>query len=82
MDAAAAELDEEQHIQRRSQTVSTVRKSQAMIAEACARRNCGQLRCARLKFPQRPAPLRERHSLCRTSAPMTKHCSAMEVDSD
>jgi hypothetical protein len=32
---------------RRSQTVSTVRKSQAMTAEACARRNCGQLSSAR-----------------------------------
>jgi hypothetical protein len=32
---------------RRSQTRSTVRKSQAMIADACARRNCDQLGSAR-----------------------------------
>jgi hypothetical protein len=32
---------------RRSQTVSTVRTSQAMIADACARRNCDQLSSAR-----------------------------------
>jgi hypothetical protein len=32
---------------RRSQTVSTVRKSQAMIADACARRKSDQLNSAR-----------------------------------
>lgn len=35
----AAELDEEQHIQRLERIVSTVKKSHATIASACARRN-------------------------------------------
>jgi hypothetical protein len=45
VNAAAAKLDEE--YSRRSQTVSTVRKSQATIADPCARRNCDQLSSAR-----------------------------------
>ena len=39
----AAKLNEEQHVQPASQTVSTVKKSHAMIPAACWRRNDRQV---------------------------------------
>jgi hypothetical protein len=42
VDSASVQLDEEQHRHRRSQIVSTVKKSQAMIPAACWHRNARQ----------------------------------------
>src|SRR5262249_56920357 len=49
-DTPAAELEEEEHIQAPSQSVSTVKKSQAMIESACA---CEKAR--QLSWPRPPA---------------------------
>jgi hypothetical protein len=43
VDASGVQFDEEQHVQPRSYTVSTVKKSQATISAACWRRNARQV---------------------------------------
>jgi hypothetical protein len=63
VDAPARELDENSTYSRRNQTVSTVRKSQAIIADACARRNSDQLIAARRGAGSTPCRRRIAHTV-------------------
>src|SRR5215510_16601872 len=56
VDAPAAQLDEEEHVRRWSQTVSTVKKSTASIVRACVRTNSRHVNPPRLPAGPSPVP--------------------------